>query len=689
MDEDVESDLKLEIAHILTIDVVAYSTLLINEQSRQLRELTQAVRDAPRFRDAEMEGKLLRLPTGDGMVLVFLNDAEAAIECAMQITASLKQHPEIRLRMGIHSGPVNPIRDVNDRSNVTGAGIDMAQRVLDCGDAGHILVSKRVADDLSPHPRWNQCLHALGECEVKHGQKISLFNFYSDSLGNPELPQKLKCTPEPKKSRRLVPGGKALLFGTLGLAICLAVAFFLTRTPPSKHSIAVLPFLDLSQTKDQEYFSDGITEEIIDSLAHVHGLFVVARTTAFSFKNKNPDIREVGRQLGVSHVLEGSVSHGPGKVRVVAQLINVVTGYHLWSETYDSTEKDLLSLQSDVAKKVANALQIELQLVETTQLAKPLTQDPEAYDLYLRGRYLLNKRTVDSIQKALVLFQEAVAKDAQFALGRAGVADSYILLGMIGAMPGQEAAARAWPEVSSALTIDPQLAEGYVSRAILLTDFEWNWPAAEIDFQKALALNPNSAAGHRWYARHLEQLGRSEEALREIVAAQKNDPLSPTIWVAKGNILFVAHRYQEAIDSCKKALELEQHFASAYQVLGQIYAHLGEHAKAIEAATKYVELSEGTGWSMLELAYVYAVAGNRAESDRIVKKVTTGSGEFSPYDMATIRSAWHDAAGAMPWLERAIKQRSVDVILIRVDPRLDNVRSDPRFKEILAQAVPR
>jgi adenylate cyclase len=504
-----------------------------------------------------------------------------------------------------------------------------------------------------------------------------------------------EIAPEKSIARRT---GRKLDFVIIGVLLAVIAFMAFQHYRPAKlplvaavpeKSILILPFVDLSQTRDQEYFSDGITEQIIDSLAHVHGLLVVARTTAFVFKNKSMDIRGVGRQLGVSHVLEGSVRHGPGKVRVVAQLIDVANGFHLWSETYDSTERDLLSLQSDVAKKVAGALQIELHLAETTQLAKPLTQDPKAYDLYLRGRYLLNKRTVDSIQKALALFQQAVAKDAQFALGRAGVADSYILLGKIGAMPGQEAGARAWPEVSSALAIDPQLSDVYVSRAILLTDFEWNWSAAEIDFQKALALNPNSAAGHHWYARHLEQLGRSKEALREIDAALKNDPLAPTIWVAKGNILFVAKRYQEAIDSCEKALELEQNFASAYQVLGQIYAHLGEAAKAIEAATKYVELSEGTGWSKLELAYAHAVAGNGAESDRIVNEVTSRSGEFSPYDMATIRSAWHDAAGAMPWLERAIEQRSVDVILIRVDPRLDNVRADPRFKEILRQVVPR
>jgi TolB-like protein/Tfp pilus assembly protein PilF len=492
--------------------------------------------------------------------------------------------------------------------------------------------------------------------------------------------------------------GRKLDFVIIGvlLAVITVMAFqhYRPATPPmvaevTQKSIVILPFLDFSQTKDKEYFSDGITEEIINSLAHVHGLFVVARTTAFSFKNKNPDIREVGRQLGVSHVLEGSVSHGPGKVRVVAQLINVATGYHLWSETYDSTDQDFLSLQSDVAKKVASALQIELHLAETTQLAKPLTQDPEAYDLYLRGRYLLNKRTVDSIQRALALFEQAIAKDPQFALGHAGLADAYIHLGLIGALTAEDAAARAWPEVSRALTIDDQLADGHVSRAILLADFEWNWPAAEVDVQKALALNSNSASAHHWSARHLAETGRFQEAQREVAAAQKLDPLSPMIRVTKAKIFFLARQYEQAIPPCQAALELEPNYATAFSILGQAHAHLGDRDRSIEAAQKYVDLSQGSGWAKLELAYAYAVAGNRTESDRIVQEVTTRKGEFSPYDMAAICSAWHDADGALRWLEKAIAQRSVDVISIRVDPRLDNVRSDARFQEVLARMVPR
>jgi len=511
-------------------------------------------------------------------------------------------------------------------------------------------------------------------------------------------PEGIKATedlPAGKPIKR--PTGRLLDFIIIGVlvAVIAVMAFPYLRVADSptsdvsQKSIAVLPFVPLSQIKDQEYFSDGITEQIIDSLAHVHGLLVVARTTAFSFKNKNMDIREVGRQLGVTHVLEGSVRQGPGKIRVVAQLIDVANGFHLWSETYDSTDRDLLSLQSDVAKKVASALRIELHLAETKELAKLPTENPEAYDSYLRGRYLLVKRTVDSVQKGRALFEEAVARDPGFALGHAGIADSYILLGKLGAISSAEVSARAWPEVSSALALNENLAEGYVSRGILLTDYEWNWPAAEADFRKALEINPNSASAHHWYARHLAEIARFDEAMREIGAAEKLDSLDPAILSMKAKILGASHRYKEAIVQCGKTLELEPGFAQAVSILAQAYLHNHEYPQGIAAAKKYVELSSGSGWAKLELAYAYAAAGDKPESGRIVNEVTAQGGPFSPYDMATICAAWHDTDGSFRWLEKAIEQRSVDLIWIRVDPRLDPIREEAGFKEIVARLVPR
>jgi TolB-like protein/class 3 adenylate cyclase len=687
-------DLGFEIAHILLMDVVGYSQLLGNEQAELLQQLNQIVRNTECFRRTEASRKLIRLPTGDGMALLFFHSPEEPVRCALEIAEELRSHPQIQLRIGIHSGPVNEITDVNDRSNITGAGINIAQRVMDCGDAGHILLSKHVADDLAQYEHWRPWLHDLGECEVKHGLRLHVFNLAKENIGNLQSPQKFKrgrrwkqtLVPEirPVRSTRW---REFAIVAAILLSVAIAVGFFIrarTGATRTENSIAVLPFLDLSQAKDQEYFSDGITEQITTSLAEIHGLFVVARTSAFAFKNKTEDVREIGRRLHVQHVLEGSVSRSSGKVRIDAQLISVSNGYHIWAQSYDSNEQDILALQSDVAEKVASALRIELHLADAERLGRRPTVSPEAYELYLRGRYLLNKRTIDSIQKARALFEQAVAKDPRFALGRTGIADSYILLADYGEISPEEASKAAWPQVSSAIAIDDNLAEAHLSRALLLSDFEWNWRDAEIDYRKAIQLNPNSATAHHWYAFHLAELGRFEEALRQIDAAQKQDPLSPIVRAANGKILYVAHRYDQAIKACQEAMDLEPNFAPALFVIAQAYSQTRQYPRAIEAAEKYTKMSGPD----LELAYAYAAAGMKTESERIVREVTAQPERVSSYDMATVCLAWHDDQDALQWLEKAISRRSLEVIWIRVDPRLDDMRTDGRFQKLVSRVQP-
>jgi len=370
-----EPEPKLEIAHVLTMDVVGYSTLLINEQSRVLADLTRMVRETVRFRQAEADGKLLRLPAGDGMVLVFFNDPEAPIECAMEIGAALKNHPKIRLRMGIHSGPVNQVLDVNDRSNIAGAGIDIAQRVTDCGDAGHILLSKRFAEDLAPYSRWNPHLHDLGECEVKHGRKISLVNLYTGEIGNPDPPE--KCLKEKEKLVAVAPPGSrrltnlafvaaaVLAFIALGLIITRLVGIPQRREAvrtqsdaqdgrrsaaslPAK-SIAVLPFENLSHDPENAYFADGIQEEILTRLSKIADLKVISRTSTQRYKSAPSNLLEIAKQLGVAHILEGTVQKAADQVRVNVQLINAQNDSHLWADKFDRKLTDIFAVESEIA----------------------------------------------------------------------------------------------------------------------------------------------------------------------------------------------------------------------------------------------------------------------------------------------------------------------------------------------------
>ena len=334
MPSESASEVKFEIGHVLFIDIVGYSKLLINEQSEQIQKLKEIVRGTEQFRLAKAEGKLLSLPTGDGGALVFRTTSEAPVKCAIEIAKALKQHPELRVRMGIHSGPVNEIADLNEQANIAGAGINIAQRVMDCGDAGHILLSKRVADDLEHYPQWRSLLHEPGECEVKHGVRVGVVNLYGDGVGNSQLPKKFQAL---KKHRARRPWTAALLALA---AIVAGVAMFsryhgrLTLAAPEK-SIAVLPFENLSEDKANAYFADGIQDEILTRLSKIADLKVISRTSTQHYKSAPENLPEIAKQLGVAHILEGSVQKSGDAVRVNVQLIKAANDSHLWADTYD------------------------------------------------------------------------------------------------------------------------------------------------------------------------------------------------------------------------------------------------------------------------------------------------------------------------------------------------------------------
>src|SRR5438132_7071370 len=379
------SDVKFEIGHVLFIDIVGYSKMLISEQSEQLQTLKEIVRGTEQFRSAEAEGKLLRLPTGDGVALVFRTSPEAPVLCALEITKELqkdpgsKERPQLRLRMGIHSGPVNEVTDLNEQANIAGAGINLAQRVMDCGDAGHILLSKRVADDLEQYPQWREHLHELGQVEVKHGVKIDVVNFYNDDVGNAKLPAKLKAgrLAVTRRRKRIVIGAALLvaIASSIGLWTLFHRSFSSTANgtlPISDKSIAVLPFENLSDEKENAYFADGVQDEILTVLARIADLKVISRTSVMPYKaGSQRNLREIAQQLGVAHILEGSVQRAAGKVRVNAQLIDARTDAHLWAQVYDRPLDDVFAIQSEIAKAIADQLQAKLSPSEKSAIERP------------------------------------------------------------------------------------------------------------------------------------------------------------------------------------------------------------------------------------------------------------------------------------------------------------------------------
>jgi adenylate cyclase len=381
-------DLPLEIAHLLLIDVVGYSKLLVNEQIELLQELNQIVRNTECFRSAEASGKLVRVPTGDGMALLFFRSPEEPIECALEISKALQDHPRIQLRMGVHSGPVNRVRDVDDKTNIVGSGINVAQRVLDCGDAGHILLSKHVAEDLAEYRHWQPYLHDLGECEVKHGLRLHLFNLHKDGLGNPQVPEKLKRRRRwkqeagevhPISASRWPKFGltAALLASTIAVGISLLFLFHRAASPkiasappgvtssnvaapvPEK-SIAVLPFENRSEDKANAYFADGIQDEILMRLSKIADLKVISRTSTQHYKSAPENLPEIAKQLGVAHILQGRVQKSGDAVRVNVQLIKAANDAHLWADTFDRKLTDIFSVESEVAKAIADQLRAKL-----------------------------------------------------------------------------------------------------------------------------------------------------------------------------------------------------------------------------------------------------------------------------------------------------------------------------------------
>src|SRR5438445_126012 len=325
MSAEVKKEIQLEIAHVLFMDIVGYSKLSINDQNRAVEELNQLVRASEQFQLAEAAGRLLKIATGDGMALVFYTSPEAPAQCAFEISRALKEHPRLQLRMGIHSGPVSGVVDVNNRPNLAGAGLNIAQRVMDCGDAGHILLSKHVAEDLEEYEQWRPLLHDLGTLEVKHGVRVSVTNLYSDEVGNPQLPKKLEAV---KKHHAHVRWA-AVAIGLLVLGAIVAAFMIVSRRPTTsltaipEKSIAVLPFVDMSEGKANEYFSDGISEELLNLLAKIPQLQVTARTSSFAFKGKETGIPEIARTLHVAHVLEGSVRKAGNRVRITAKVVKV------------------------------------------------------------------------------------------------------------------------------------------------------------------------------------------------------------------------------------------------------------------------------------------------------------------------------------------------------------------------------
>jgi TolB-like protein/class 3 adenylate cyclase/Tfp pilus assembly protein PilF len=646
MADDLPSKAELEIAHVLFIDVVAYSTLLINEQSSIVAELNQVVRETPHFRSGETAERLIRIPTGDGMALVFFTNPEAPVQCALELCQALRSHPHIHVRMGIHSGPVNSVADVNERTSVAGAGINIARRIMDCADAGHILLSKRVAEDLSQYGHWQPKLHDLGEIEVKHGAVVSVFNLFGEGFGNSEVPSRMRHGrhrfPSQRRRRR------RLWLGAISIAVVFAcLGAFLYRSvnpwgrsalnlPPAK-SVAVLPFDNFSDDKQNSYLADGVQDDILTALSKISDLKVISRGSVMRYREKERNLPQIGRELNVAYLLEGSVRRVQEEIRITAQLIDVRTDSHIWAEHYDRKIADVFAIQDEITERIVSSLRATLSSTEKAAISLPPTRDMEAFDLFLQGKDLIRTfndtpNRKETLLRAIRLLDEAIARDSSFALAYclAATAHDNLYWFNLDHTPTRLELAKSCAR--QALDLMPDLGEAHLAQALVFYHGYRDYAQARQHLAIAARSLPNNADVYSLTGYIDRREGKWDESLQNLQRAAELDPRNFKVLSDLSVLLDVLRRYDDKEEligraitinpaqtnywqliraetelqkgNLPKAHELIDKLSPQYdpdgaatftRILIFMYERNGEAARAALDACKHDELVDGTG----------------------------------------------------------------------------------------------
>jgi TolB-like protein/Flp pilus assembly protein TadD/class 3 adenylate cyclase len=689
MSTEIKKEIQLEIAHVLFIDIVGYSKRSINEQHAAVEELNQVVRASEQFQRAEAASRLLKIPTGDGMALVFYTSPEAPVQCAVQISPLLKEHPRLQLRMGIHSGPVSGVVDVNERANLAGAGINIAQRVMECGDAGHILLSKRVAEDLEQYDKWRPLLHDLGSCEVKHGVRVSVVNLYDDQFGNAKLPRKFETVHKRRTRLRWAAATAALL--ALAAIVASFVMFSRNRARPtlsaSEKSIAVLPFENLSRDPENAYFADGVTDSLTTDLAQIHSLRVVSFQSVRQFKGeRRKTLPEIARALNVEAVVEGSVQQSADTVMINAQLVQAANDQHLWAGRYTRKTRDLLDTQSEIVRAIADAVKIGLTPKEATRLATERTIDPEAQSHYFLGRFHFGQGTEAGFRTAISEYEQAIATEPNFAAAYAGIASCYSALSSV-YMPPREAMPLAEKAAHKAIELDPDVAEAHAAIGFIDLFYHWNRTEAEGELRKAIQLNPNYSTAYLNYGLSLLTESHFDDALTQLRKAQQLEPTSALISSVIEWALFLEGKYNEVLQQAQHTLSIEPHMAVSYSQMGLAYFYLGQKENALAALKKAVEMDYNS-YYVTNYVYGLAVSGHKADAERVLAEFLERSkGKYiCAYEIASAYEGMNDRAKALDWLHRGFDEKCDCLVWGTTEPWMGELRRDPRYQAILAKA---
>src|SRR2546422_5501572 len=629
-------------------DIVGYTLLAQKNESLSLslledqRKLVREILNRHNGREVKT--------IGDAFLIEFPSALDA-VRCAYDIQGKTREHntpfaeeKRVHLRIGIHLGDV-----VESEGDISGDAVTVASRIGPFADNGGISLSRQVYD------------------QVQNKFELPLESLGAKTLKNVATPIELYKVTLPWQEEERVS----------------------SPARPDKKRIAVLPFANISPSASDEYFSDGMTEELIATLSRIKSLGVIARTSIIRYKGLTKPVVEIGRELNVGTVLEGSVRVAGKKLRITAQLIDAGTEEHLWSETYDRNLEDAFSIQSEIAKRIAKALRVRVLQSETFRLEKKATGIPEAYSLYLKGRHSLNTRTQKGLKAAIQHFESSIRHDPNFALAYTGLADAYSILASYSLeyVPPRAGFPKAKTAAEKALSIDDHLAEAHASLGLVKFYYEWDWSPAEAEFKKALELNPGYAQAHQYYADFVKSFGRFDEALEEMRKALVLDPLSYSINTGIGHVLYLSRQYDLAIDQYRKAVESDPSFVPARLWFGRPYLQKGMFKEAIEQVEEAVKLSHQTTVSLATLAQAFAAAGRIADAKKLLDKLLTrGTEQYVPsYWIALVYTSIGNKDEAMKYLERAFLERSSWLVWANVEPRFDSLRSDARFASLLAR----
>ena len=661
-----------QLAAIMFTDIVGYTAMMQANEQKAVAVIKHYNSTLEKL-VGQFNGQVVNY-YGDGSLCIFPSATDAA-NCSLELQKELKADPGVPLRIGIHIGEV-----FFENEKALGDGVNVASRIQSLGQENTILVSAEFYDKIKNNSSFSTI--SLGQFDLKNVAKpLEVFALSNEGLFVPQR-GKIEGKLKKKSGRRRIITATSLIILFCTAVFFIYETFFAGKAEPGSNdqSIAVLPFVDMSPDKDQEYFSDGMSEELLNLLSKIQGLKVISRTSSFSFKGKNLDVRKIGGALGVAHILEGSVRKSGNTIRITAQLIEVMNGTHLWSETYDREMQDVFALQDEISKMIVDVLKITLTGKPANQVARGFTKNTEAYEDYLKGRYHWNTRTDEGIKKAIGYFEDAIKKDANYAAAYSGLADTYLTLYDYELMSFDESTAKAKDAAQRALKINKNLAEAHNSLAHIDLH-EWKWESAEEGFREAIALDPAYVLAHHWYALCLTALGKANEAVDQMKKARDLDPLSTRINADLGMACLAAGSYDEAITQEQKTMELNPKAGGPYWIRGMAYQQKKMYSEAIKDYRHVLEIYPGDPNYLAALGHVYASSGNTAAAQKVLDTLFMVNKQVpvSPFFFALVYAGLNDKENALKWLEKACEEKSGSVRYLKMEPRLQNLRDKPRY----------